>query len=109
MVWKLVLTPLVHVCSTVILIDDDVYLESAAEREEYVLNKTGIIFRGTLDNPSSLHWNFAQVRKDGTCMYGHISNLLVHLMCNPVCAKTSSYHTMANHSFHVQFTASSMS
>ena len=40
------------------------YLESAAEREEYVLNKTGLIFRGTAKNPTALRWNFAQVRKD---------------------------------------------
>lgn len=43
--------------------EDDVYLESAAEREEYVLNKTGLIFRGHAKSPTPLHWNFAQVRK----------------------------------------------
>ena len=40
------------------------YLESAAERDEYVLNKTGLLFRGTARNPSPLQWNFAQVRKN---------------------------------------------
>ena len=43
------------------------YLESAAEREEYVLNKTGLIFRGTSKNPTPLHWNFAQV-SNGVCV-----------------------------------------
>jgi len=38
-----------------------VYLESVAEREEYVLNKTGLIFRGHQKNPTPLYWNFAQV------------------------------------------------
>lgn len=44
-------------------VEDDVYLESAAEREEYVLSKTGMIFRGTHKSPTGLHWNFAQVGK----------------------------------------------
>lgn len=44
-----------------VTIEDDVYLESAAEREEYVLSQTGLIFRGASKSPSALHWNFAQV------------------------------------------------
>ena len=55
-----------------IITEDDVYLESAAEREEYVLNKTGLIFRGTSKNPTPLHWNFAQVRHGVACMCVHM-------------------------------------
>ena len=40
------------------------YLESAAERDEYVLNQKGLIFRGTSKDPTPLNWNFAQVRQD---------------------------------------------
>jgi len=44
-----------------IAIDDGVYLESEAKREEYVLNNNGMIFRGNLKRPSPMHWNYAQV------------------------------------------------
>ena len=50
-------------------VEDDVYLESDAEREEYVLSQTGLIFRGASKSPSALHWNFAQVRKDEQQQY----------------------------------------
>ena len=43
------------------MIDDDVYMESEAERKEYVLNNNGIIFCGSLQIPISVHWNYAQV------------------------------------------------
>jgi len=44
------------------VIDDDVYMESAAEREEYVLNNVGLIFRGNIQKSIPVCWNYAQVR-----------------------------------------------
>lgn len=66
-----------------IITEDDVYLESAAEREEYVLNKTGLIFRGTSKNPTPLHWNFAQV-SNSLCMCVFVS------MCMYMCGCMNS-------------------
>lgn len=40
--------------------DDDVYLPSAEECNEYVLNDSGYIWRGTTQYSSPCHWNFGQ-------------------------------------------------
>ena len=63
-----------------IVTEDDAYLESAAEREEYVLNKTGLIFRGTYKNPTGLHWNFAQVR-NALCVHVRACMCVCVCMC----------------------------
>ena len=62
-----------------IIVEDDVYLESAAERDEYVLNQTGLIFRGTAKDPTPLNWNFAQVRKD-MCNLWEFTGLYIKLL-----------------------------
>ena len=38
-----------------------VYMKSEDERQEYVLNETGMIWAGTHANNHIWHWNFAQV------------------------------------------------
>ena len=43
--------------------DDAVYLSDEEEREEYVLNDVGIIYRGTTKWISPKKWNFGQVSK----------------------------------------------
>ncbi len=39
----------------------DVYLSKPDEREEYVLNDNGLIWKGTHDNFFAQPWNYAQV------------------------------------------------
>lgn len=40
--------------------EDTVYLESDAERQEYILNDTGLIWVGTHRDHEPIHWNFGQ-------------------------------------------------
>ncbi|XP_076840348.1 protein-glutamine gamma-glutamyltransferase 2-like [Brachyhypopomus gauderio] len=40
--------------------DDDVYMESHQEREEYVMSQDGIIFKGNANHIHSCPWNFGQ-------------------------------------------------
>ena len=42
--------------------DDSVYMESKEHRNEYVLEDTGSIWRGTSDYKAPLQWKFGQVR-----------------------------------------------
>ena len=51
----------VHNTVHVLYIDSGVYMESADERQEYVLNETGMMWAGTQANMHIWHWNFAQV------------------------------------------------
>jgi len=37
-------------------------MECADKREEYVLNNVGLIFRGNIQKPVPVYWNYAQVR-----------------------------------------------
>uniref|UniRef100_A0A3B4BQY5 protein-glutamine gamma-glutamyltransferase n=1 Tax=Pygocentrus nattereri TaxID=42514 RepID=A0A3B4BQY5_PYGNA len=41
---------------------DEVYMDNENERAEYVLNDTGIIFNGVVDNVSSRPWNYGQFK-----------------------------------------------
>ena len=59
-------------CKCDALTDDGVYMESAAEREEYVLNNVGLIYCGSLQIPIPVHWNYAQVR---LYFWSHFSQL----------------------------------
>ena len=43
--------------------DDTVYLSEEAEREEYIMNESGVIWAGAHDNMFNWPWNFAQVCK----------------------------------------------
>ncbi|XP_029470003.1 protein-glutamine gamma-glutamyltransferase E-like [Rhinatrema bivittatum] len=43
---------------------DDVYMASEDEREEYVLNDSGIFYMGTLKKSQRLGWNYGQFEKD---------------------------------------------
>jgi len=40
--------------------DDDVYLENAAQQDEYVMNDTGIIYYGTAYRQGGMRWLFGQ-------------------------------------------------
>ena len=40
--------------------DDKVFMENRNEREEYVLNEYGSIWRGTHHNNRPLPWNYGQ-------------------------------------------------
>lgn len=44
--------------------EDGVYLEKEAERQEYVLSDSGLIWRGTAKRLRPCPWNFAQYEKD---------------------------------------------
>ena len=43
--------------------DDTVYLSEETEREEYIMNESGVIWAGAHDNMFNWPWNFAQVCK----------------------------------------------
>ena len=40
---------------------DTVFMKDRDEREEYILNESGIIWRGTHEKMKPTPWNFAQV------------------------------------------------
>ncbi|XP_066539419.1 coagulation factor XIII, A1 polypeptide a, tandem duplicate 1 [Hoplias malabaricus] len=42
---------------------DPVYVDSDSERAEYVLNDTGVIFNGTLNNITNRPWNYGQFKR----------------------------------------------
>ncbi|XP_028591642.2 protein-glutamine gamma-glutamyltransferase 5 [Podarcis muralis] len=50
--------------------DDDVYLESELEREEYVLNEQGLIYQGNKNWIRPVPWNFGQFEEGivGICL-----------------------------------------
>ncbi|XP_075427935.1 protein-glutamine gamma-glutamyltransferase E-like [Ascaphus truei] len=41
-------------------LDDDVYMSNEAERTEYVLNETGVIFYGSANSRGSKQWDYGQ-------------------------------------------------
>ncbi|XP_002937793.3 protein-glutamine gamma-glutamyltransferase 4 [Xenopus tropicalis] len=51
--------------------DDDVYMPNEDERQEYVINNTGYIFRGSYKNIKAKPWNFGQFEDNvlDCCMY----------------------------------------
>lgn len=49
--------------------EDDVFLASEEERQEYVLNDSGIIFRGVEKHIRAQGWNYGQVSR-GTARWG---------------------------------------
>ncbi|XP_025031012.1 protein-glutamine gamma-glutamyltransferase 5 [Python bivittatus] len=57
--------------------DDDVYLESEAERQEYLLNEHGIIFHGNKNWIHPVPWNYGQFEEEtvGICLKLLDSNL----------------------------------
>lgn len=46
--------------------EDDVFLDSEEERQEYVLNDSGIIFRGVEKHIRAQGWNYGQVFRGTT-------------------------------------------
>ncbi|XP_075033804.1 protein-glutamine gamma-glutamyltransferase E-like [Mixophyes fleayi] len=44
--------------------EEVVYMESVAERNEYVLNENGVIFQGSSVSPRSRPWDFGQFEED---------------------------------------------
>lgn len=46
-----------------VLADDAVYLPEESHLQEYVMNETGIIYRGTSEYISSIPWNYGQVTR----------------------------------------------
>ncbi|CAL4063338.1 unnamed protein product, partial [Meganyctiphanes norvegica] len=44
--------------------DDEVYVEGEDERNEYILNETGLIWRGTSNCMRPCSWNFAQFEEN---------------------------------------------
>ncbi|CAE1321058.1 TGM1 [Acanthosepion pharaonis] len=40
--------------------DDTVYMEDEKDRDEYILNETGLIWAGSVNSMQTLHWNFGQ-------------------------------------------------
>lgn len=47
--------------SLILLLDDDVYMANEKERQEYVLNDSGIIFQGLEKYIQQEAWNYGQV------------------------------------------------
>ena len=43
--------------------EDVVFLEDEEERDECVLNESGVIYHGTWDDIAERNWNFGQVRE----------------------------------------------
>lgn len=48
----------------ILLLDDDVYMVNEKERQEYVLNDSGIIFQGKEKYIQQEAWNYGQVCKE---------------------------------------------
>lgn len=46
--------------------EDDVFLDSEEERQEYVLNDSGVIFRGVEKHIRAQGWNYGQVFRGTT-------------------------------------------
>ena len=46
-------------------------MKSEDERQEYVLNETGMIWAGTQANNHIWHWNFAQVGLSSGLLFVH--------------------------------------
>ena len=44
------------------LADDAVYMENDQQRNEYVMEDSGYIWRGTSHRPEKIPWNFGQVK-----------------------------------------------
>ncbi|XP_075033773.1 protein-glutamine gamma-glutamyltransferase E-like [Mixophyes fleayi] len=44
--------------------EEVVYMESVAEKNEYVLNENGVIFQGSSESPRSRPWDFGQFERD---------------------------------------------
>lgn len=42
--------------------DDWVYLPNEAERQEYVMNEQGIVYKGVDEYITNMSWDFGQVR-----------------------------------------------
>lgn len=52
-----------HLLVIIFLTEDSVYMESEADREEYVLNDFGYIWVGSAKWNEGLPWTFGQVKK----------------------------------------------
>lgn len=48
----------------ILLLDDDVYMANEKDRQEYVLNDSGIIFHGLEKYIQQEAWNYGQVNKE---------------------------------------------
>lgn len=55
--------PSPHTWPVTCLSEDDVFLDSEEERQEYVLNDSGVIFRGVEKHIRAQGWNFGQVSR----------------------------------------------
>ena len=49
-------------------------MKEEKDRDEYVVNESGLIYAGTYDNMFTWPWNFAQVQ---TCMHHTVSKLYI--------------------------------
>lgn len=57
--------------------EDDVYLESEPERQEYVMNEDGVLYQGNKDRIQPSPWNYGQVRgagRPGSCFSGPVQS-----------------------------------
>lgn len=46
----------------ILSLDDLVYLPNEAERQEYVMNEQGIVYKGVDEYITNMSWDFGQVR-----------------------------------------------
>uniref|UniRef100_A0A8C1L1B0 Protein-glutamine gamma-glutamyltransferase 2 n=1 Tax=Cyprinus carpio TaxID=7962 RepID=A0A8C1L1B0_CYPCA len=64
--------------------DDGVFLESEAERQEYVMNEQGIVYQGVDEYITTTNWDFGQFEED-------ILNICLKLLdVNPKCLKDAA-------------------
>ena len=63
--------------TSLVLTDDSVWMSDEAEREEYVLNETGLIWAGTSWDKFTWHWNFAQVSNEMSVWQGSVCRTVV--------------------------------
>uniref|UniRef100_A0A8C1VTI9 Protein-glutamine gamma-glutamyltransferase 2 n=1 Tax=Cyprinus carpio TaxID=7962 RepID=A0A8C1VTI9_CYPCA len=64
--------------------DDGVFLESEAERQEYVMNEQGIVYQGVDEYITTTNWDFGQFEED-------ILNICLKLLdVNPKCLKDTA-------------------
>ena len=67
--------------------DDGVFVPEESNRQEYVLNESGLIWAGTHDDMFTWPWNFAQVDASYMYMYGGRDGLLHIAARGVVCCR----------------------
>ena len=61
---------MIHSCT-----DDDVYMEDASRRREYVLNESGMMWVGSHNNMSILDWEYDQVLHMCSTQHLHVQKV----------------------------------